>query len=341
MCPPFLLPRRFFSHWLVVAWCSAVVGMDVHVHADALLAHRYSFSESGGSTVTDAVGGPAWNGVLPNGGTFSNGEVVCLAASQQYVQLPTGILGDAAATTIEAWVTFPNALPTACFFFGFGNISGNTGYNYIFCQPRDGRVTISDWHWSGEQTATGAGNQSFRSNVHLVAVFNPPAGQIALYTNGVLAAVNNSVTIPMTSVFDVYNFIGRSLYSGDSYFNFNLNEFRIYEGALTPAQIQDNYAFGPDVATFAGPVQFMAQPQSATVNELAPVAFTAEFAGTPVVGIQWRRNGANIPGATNAAYAIPNAAMTNNGAAFSVVLTNAHLGTNHTVIQSVIIKCAC
>jgi hypothetical protein len=35
------------------------------------LVHRYSFSETGGTTFADSVGGPAWTGTLPNGGTLS------------------------------------------------------------------------------------------------------------------------------------------------------------------------------------------------------------------------------------------------------------------------------
>jgi len=84
------------------------------------------------------------------------------------------------------------------------------------------------------------------NNVHITAVFNPPGGYLSLYINGVLAGSNNSVTIPMSAVNNAYSFIGRSLFSGDDYFDFSLDEFRIYDGALSPSEIAATQVLGPD-----------------------------------------------------------------------------------------------
>ena len=212
------------------------------------LAHRYSFSETSGTNVADSIGGPAWNGTLPNGGTWGGGQVQLAAANSQSVQLPAGIVSNYTAVTVELWATFPNALPANCFLFGFGNISGNTGYNYIFCQPSQGRIAITATNWSGEQNTSPnpSGNWSGQTNLHVTAVFNPPQGQLALYTNGVLAAQNTSVTIPISSVSNLFSYIGRSLYGGDSYFDFNLDEFRLYNQALSSSEIAGTHALGPN-----------------------------------------------------------------------------------------------
>src|SRR5262249_20917530 len=46
------------------------------------LTHRYGFNDLPGSTVVvDSVGGPSWNGTLPRGGTFANGQLSLAAAS--------------------------------------------------------------------------------------------------------------------------------------------------------------------------------------------------------------------------------------------------------------------
>lgn len=201
------------------------------------LAHRYSFNETSGTTVADSIGGAAWDGVLPNGGTFGGGRLALSSASQQYVQLPAGILSNYTATTIEAWVTFADQLPVNCFFFGFGNINGSAGEDYIFCAPRAGRIAITDGGFGAEQNASGAGDLSFKTNLHFTAVFNPPAGYLALYTNGTLAAINSSITVPMGAVSNAYSFIARSLFSGDPYPNMALDEFRIYSGALQSDEI--------------------------------------------------------------------------------------------------------
>ncbi len=216
------------------------------VSVPVTLVHRYSFDETSGSTVHDSIGGSAWNGTLPNGGSFGDGQAAFDSGSEQFVELPAYVLGGADAVTIEAWATFPANLPTYCFFFGFGDISGALGYDYIFCQPLTGRIAITDDSFGNEQNAYGYTDFSFRTNLHITAVFNPPGGYLALYTNGVLAGINHAITIPMSAVNDAYSFIGRSLFSSDSFFDFSLDEFRIYDGALSPAEIAATQALGPD-----------------------------------------------------------------------------------------------
>ena len=214
-----------------------------------LLAHRYSFNDLPGSKIAvDSVGGPAWNGTLPNGGTFANGQLGLAAASQQYVQLPAGILSNYTALTIETWVTFPDQLPVNCFFYGFGNTDpAGAGEDYVFCAPQGGRIAITaaDPGYTGEQNATGAGDLSFHTNLHFVAIYNPPAGQLALYANGVLAAQNNAITIPLSSISSPLNYIGRSLYNADPYPDLVLDEFRIYNWALSPEEMAATQVLGP------------------------------------------------------------------------------------------------
>jgi len=219
------------------------------------LTHRYSFSETSGTTVADSVGGSAWNGTLPNGGTLGGGQVQLRAASSQYVNLPAAILGNSTAVTIDAWVTFPSTLPTNCFFFGFGNISGTSGSSYIFCQPKTGRIAITPSNYSAEQNTTPnpSGNWSSMTNMHVTAIFNPTQGQMALYVNGVLKAQSTTVTTTLAAIKNMFSYIGRSFYSGDSYIDFNLSEFRIYDGAFTASDVQATQAAGPDQLITAPP----------------------------------------------------------------------------------------
>ena len=226
------------------------VAITVRPTPPAILAHRYSFSEANGSTtVSDSIGGPVWNGNLPNGGTFGGGQLTLSSASSQYVNLPAGIINNDNAVTIEAWVTFPDQLPVNCFFYGFGNTDGSgAGEDYIFCAPQSGRIAITgaDPGYTGEQNAGSIGDLSSSTNLHLVAVYNPPAGYLALYTNGVLAAINNTVTTPMSSVNDLLSYIGRSLYNADPYPDLILDEFRIFDGALTANDIAATQILGPN-----------------------------------------------------------------------------------------------
>ena len=211
------------------------------------LTHRYSFfNEPNGSTVaTDLVASA--NGTVQGGAIISGGQLVLNGTSGTYLNLPAGIINGYSAVTIETWASF-GTLPVNCFFFGFGNTDGSgAGEDYIFCAPQAGRIAITgaDPGWQGEQNAGSGVNWSGQTNVHVVAIYNPPANSLVLYTNGVLAAINNSITIPLSAVNDVYSYVGRSLYSADPYTPLNISEFRIYNGAIGAQQVALDAASGP------------------------------------------------------------------------------------------------
>ncbi|HXC99390.1 MAG TPA: LamG domain-containing protein, partial [Verrucomicrobiae bacterium] len=234
---------------LALLWsCAALMAMMQCTAPAQTLVDRYSFNDSPGSTnVADSVGGQ--DGVLPNGGDFASvpGQLILLASSSQYVQLPANILSNYTAVTVDCWATFAT-LPVNCFLYGFGNTDGSgAGENYIFCQPENGRIAITgvDPGYTGEQGTGGAGNLSGQT-VHITSVYNPVAGYVELYTNGVLVSANNAETVPMSSVSQVLNYIGRSLYTSDSYMDVELNEFRIWNGALNGLQVAGCDVAGPD-----------------------------------------------------------------------------------------------
>jgi hypothetical protein len=189
--------------------------------------------------------------------------------------------------TIEVWATFPNQLPVNCFFYGFGNTdSGGAGEDYILCAPQGARIAItaSDPGYIGEQNAEWANDFSFQTNFHLVAVYNPPAGFLALYTNGVLAAINTAVTVPLSSVSPLLNYLGRSLYDADPHPDIILDEFRIYSGALDAAEIAATQALGPDqLLSAASPVisSWTAGGNFALAWPLAAAGFNLESSTNP------------------------------------------------------------
>jgi alpha-L-arabinofuranosidase len=275
------------------------VAITVYHGQPASLVHRYSFT----TDASDSVGGPAWNGTLPNGGTFANGQVSLAAASSQYVQLPAGILSNYTAVSIDAWASF-GTLPSACFFYGFGNISGSSGLQYIFCQPRDGRIAITPSNYLGEQKTPDAGSWSGMTNVHVTSVFDPPAGYIVLYVNGVLVGQTNGVIVPFSSVNDLYSYIGRSLYSGDSYFDAGIDEFRIYNGVLHADEIAASQVLGPNqLLSFGSPainaslsggnltLSWLLSSAGFTLmsrTNLVSGAWTAVSQAPQIVGSQWQ-----------------------------------------------------
>jgi plastocyanin len=68
-------------------------------------------------------------------------------------------------------------------------------------------------------------------------------------------------------------------------------------------------------------LSFTTQPASQTVTAGAAVTFTAAASGSPAPTFQWRKNGANITGATSASYTIASATTADAGT-YAVVATN-------------------
>jgi hypothetical protein len=263
----------------------------VNVAHTPVLEHRYSFQDAPGSTnALDSVGGTNWDGVVINGGTFTGTNLQLLASGPQYVQLPSGILSNYTAVTIDMWCQFPDTAPVNCMLWAFGNTdSGGAGENYIFCAPVGGRIALSgvDPGYDGEEGVTGAGN--FTSNttvIHLTAVFDPPAGTESWYTNGVLVGENTGITIPMYWVDDVTNYICHSLYTGDPHEDLNVIEFRIYNGALSPSDVAQAQALGPSVVGSPSPTLGAVSASGGNVVISWPVSGTTGFSlySSPTLG---------------------------------------------------------
>jgi poly(3-hydroxybutyrate) depolymerase len=72
-------------------------------------------------------------------------------------------------------------------------------------------------------------------------------------------------------------------------------------------------AAGPTIAT---------QPADQSVTAGQPVTFTVTATDAPPLRYQWRKNGVNIGGATDAALSIPAAISADSGASFTVVVTS-------------------
>jgi hypothetical protein len=238
----------------IVGTFSNSVSVTVTVYTNtASLIHRYSFSESSDSSTTaDSIPGnsPTWDGLLTGGATLGGGQVTLDGASG-YVQLPSGILTtNMDAVTIEAWASF-GTIGNWAVLYAFGDSDGTYGHNYLTCQPHTGAATAQ----TGIKNATYEQNPFFTpvldnyTNVHIVAVYHPEAGFCSIYTNGVQAAINSAITITMAdavSTGDPLNFIGHSLYSADPYLGASVDEFRIYQGPLSAAQVKADYALGPN-----------------------------------------------------------------------------------------------
>lgn len=69
--------------------------------------------------------------------------------------------------------------------------------------------------------------------------------------------------------------------------------------------------------------QIVQQPVSVSVPSGQSASFSIQASGTGTLTYQWQRNGVNIPGATGTSYALSSTALSDNGAQFRCLVTNA------------------
>lgn len=266
--------RKRFVYLLVIIL--PVIARGFSTFGQTLI-HRYSFI----SNANDEVG--TANGTVEGGATFSGGALV-LNGTNGYISLPAGIVNDLNAVTIETWASF-GTIANNSFLFGFGNTdSGGSGDDYIFCTPHGGgtraAISAADPGWEGEQEAAISSTLDNQSNVMVATVFNPPAGFIGLYINGILVASNNAVTDRMSVVNDQHSYIGHSLYNADPYLNAAISEFRIFSGALTDGQIAIDAGAGPSqIVTSPGSLVSIAilGPTNVTINSPVQLNVVGNF----------------------------------------------------------------
>lgn len=214
--------------------------------------HRYSFNQAGATNAVDSVGGAAWNGVLFGNAAISGGQLVLDGSDSTYMGLPAGIIGNGKAVTVEAWASFGTQSRDWSRVFSFGNIdSANNVTEQFRLSPRAGGNWV-DLNYLGADANHPQGWDNV-TNLHIVAVANPPSGFIGIYADGVLIGQNSNATTPLSTAPDQSSYVGKSLYAADPYLIASIDEFRIYDGALSPDRIAIDTAAGPNnIVTNAG-----------------------------------------------------------------------------------------
>jgi uncharacterized repeat protein (TIGR03806 family) len=245
--------------------------------ADSTVESGLTFTDSIGGMVATLRGqGAALTGTslrLP-GSTTGNQPAASISA---YLDLPNGIISAQPAITFEAWATpLSSKNWQRLFEFGRCNIThgsgaatgeivdsavapGNSaGYDNLGLtlnfagdlntQQLEGQHDGNPPQFTSSTAATVPGTQ-----YHYVFVIEDGVGEFGAtgcraswYRDGVL---QNSDDFPFLAadMEDVNNWIGRSLYTGDSNSHLALNELRIYQRAITPGEIVASRDAGPDL----------------------------------------------------------------------------------------------
>jgi len=237
----------------------------------AELVHRYSFSEAADPTLAkDSVGNA--DGTLI--GAYIENNAVVLTGSgnsfegSSYVDLPNNLLSSLTTVTIEAWVT-DNGSGAWARIWDFGNSTGGEGYagsgsRYMFLSlPAGGGDLYGAIHISdraGGDLGIGwanLGRPPVGKKSHIVWLTDIANTRGELYVDGTRVGVNANMSLTPADIGPMENvWLGRSQYGGDAMFNGVMDEFRIWNGPISPFQIALNAAAGPDkVVTEPGALQ--------------------------------------------------------------------------------------
>ncbi len=194
--------------------------------------------ETAGLTAVDSSVG-AWNGTLANGplwvaGNFGNAAE--LDGIDDHLTLPAGVVAGLTNFTISAWVKI-DSLGNWSRVFDFGTGTNN----YMFLTPRVGEAGNARFAIrtaaQAELVVNGSAPLPIGVWTHVAVTLAGTTG--TLYVNGVASGTPNSgITLNPSSLGSTANnWIGRSQWNGDSYFNGRIDDFRIYAAALAPADI--------------------------------------------------------------------------------------------------------
>ena len=236
---------------------------------NGLVAH-YPLDQTTGTTVEDASG----NGntaMLVGGATWQDGALV-LDGVDDHVDLPDNAMAGMDAITVSLEVKIAADQATPYFIWGLGNTSSGAGNGYLFTTG-DGsyRTSITAGSWTAEQTVT-SGSALPREVWQTLTYTLDATGTARLYLDGVLVDERTDVTLRPGDIgggLTTANYIGRSVYTADRYLDGAVRDFRLYDRALTPAEVG---AIGGDPTAITGveldalKVDAIIDPASGTVT---------------------------------------------------------------------------
>ncbi|MBP8305361.1 MAG: discoidin domain-containing protein, partial [Phycisphaerae bacterium] len=181
------------------------------------------------------------------------GKAIELDGVNDHVVLPIGtVISTLTSTTIATWVNFDTGSTGQWQrVFDFGtysvDVNGVSDPNfYMFLSPRI--LTNGVIRFGITTNGNAAGAESIVSSLnmmpggwsHLAVVIEAgaDANTVQVYLNGDVVARGTTATLPRDLGVTDQNWLGRSQYDADGYLGAGLDEFRIYDRALSPAEIR-------------------------------------------------------------------------------------------------------
>lgn len=232
------MQKKSFSAVILILLLSLqVTGQTLKLH--------YNF-QSVNQAITDQTGN-GYNATLKNGAsirTLNGISFLETGNNNGYLDLGAGsgnLIGTLSNFTIATYVYIDQELNLSNngnFVWTFSNAENilTNPAGCMFFSAKSSRYAISQTNYSAEKQLNIASPTAKDSWQHIVYRQNGSTGEI--YINGVLQKSGTVNLLPSTLGNTAFNYLARACYAGDQYLkNSKYSDFRIYNGALTPAQI--------------------------------------------------------------------------------------------------------
>lgn len=179
---------------------------------------------------TATMAGGTWNV-----GKFNKG-VKLLASDKGQITLSSGIMATIKDFTISCWVNLSvNNKGSRIFDFGTGTA------NYMFLSTNNGNGVIRYAIKNGSAELSVDANRTINLNSWTHVAVTMQDTICTIYVNGIVVGKKALKLSPLDLGTTTLNYLGRSQWSADPYFNGTIDEFHIYKQALTIDQIRRLY----------------------------------------------------------------------------------------------------
>lgn len=285
----------FATVMLLVNIISVIPLTATKVHADSvtsnlLLWYKFDSTTGSNSTTGSAINngntikdysGNGKDGTLVGGAILTDGigggsvKLDNANSNKDYVQIPNGILNGQDEITISFFAKVGVA-KTNTWFFGLGPDNGK--YIIVNSQSSAGvvRGLISKGSWGAEEDVAAQSALPLNTWKHVTLQISGSTKTETMYIDGVQVAQKTGLNAKPSDIYDASKdysgYIGKSLYSGDSWFTGQIADFRIYNKILSASEVKELAVQVTDVpainvATTVGTAPSLPATVKATCND--------------------------------------------------------------------------
>jgi len=199
----------------------------------ALYSMEGNMQDSSGKNLHGTTSGnPEFLDGMPGYGKALNFDGV-----SDFADLPIGpLLSTLGSSTFAVWADFTNTGGAWQRIFDFG--TGTTNYMFLTAYTGNGAVRFAIRTATvGEQIVTAPAQMSTGWH-HVAVVIDAASMTLRLYEDGTLVRQRPTTLLPRDLATTNQNWLGQSQYTGDAYLTGALDDFRIYNRALSESEIR-------------------------------------------------------------------------------------------------------